>query len=247
MRLNPEVRALCQRARRPTISLLVGLGFIAPASAFVVAEQQENGDSVTTFVSEPAFEEMAQARDAVASAWRERILHRERARVAAQYASRFRISPELAHDIHWAATRERIDPHLAFKLVRVESSFRSTAISPVGAVGLTQVMPATADWLIPGTSVEDLMEPRFNLRVGFKYLRKLLDTYGGNAELALVAYNRGPGVVDALLDQGFDPDNGYSELVMTGDATRHQEFIQAKVAAAEARTVAAEADRRGKS
>jgi soluble lytic murein transglycosylase-like protein len=91
------------------------------------------------------------------------------------------------------------------------------------------------------------MEPRFNLRVGFKYLRKLLDTYGGNAELALVAYNRGPGVVDALLDQGFDPDNGYSELVMTGDATRHQEFIQAKVAAAEARTVAAEADRRGKS
>jgi soluble lytic murein transglycosylase-like protein len=243
MRLIPEVRALCQRARRPTISLLVGLGFIAPASAFVVTGQDHPASAVMV----PAeSEEVAQARDAVAAAWRERTLYRERSRVAAQYASRFRIPADLALDIHWAATKERIDPHLAFKLVRVESSFRSTAVSPVGAIGLTQVMPATADWLIPGTSVEDLMEPRFNLRVGFRYLRKLLDTYGGDAHLALLAYNRGPGVVDALLDQGFDPDNGYGDFVLTGDATRHQEFIAAKAAAAESQA-ATEPERRGKS
>jgi soluble lytic murein transglycosylase-like protein len=245
MRLVPEVRALCQRARRPTISFLVGLGFIAPASAFVVAGRDQADAAVFSPVT--VSEEEAQARDAVAAAWRERTLTRERTRVAAQYASRFRIPADLALDIHWAATKERIDPHLAFKLVRVESSFRSKAVSPVGAIGLTQVMPATAAWLIPGTSVDDLMEPRFNLRVGFRYLRKLLDTYGGDAHLALLAYNRGPGVVDALLDQGFDPDNGYGELVLTGDATRHQEFIAAKAAAAEAQAVAAEVERRGKS
>lgn len=246
MRLVPEVRALCKRARRPTISVLVGLGFIAPASAFVVAGQDQASSAFT-----PAFvsEEAGQAHDAVTAAWRERTLYRERSRVAAQYATRFRIPADLALDIHWAATKERIDPHLAFKLVRVESSFRSGAVSPVGAVGLTQVMPATAEWLMPGTSVEDLLQPRFNLRVGFRYLRKLLDTYGGDAHLALLAYNRGPGVVDALLDQGFDPDNGYGEFVMTGDATRHQEFIAAKAAAAEAKalTQEAEAERRGKS
>ncbi|MGH7500959.1 MAG: lytic transglycosylase domain-containing protein [Longimicrobiales bacterium] len=219
---------------------------MAPASAFVMVEQQDGSPTSVTAFAEPVSAEMAQAQDAVAAAWRDRTVHRERTRVAAQYARRFRIPADLALDIHWAATKEHIDPHLAFKLVRVESSFRSTAVSPVGAVGLTQVMPATADWLIPGTSAEDLMEARFNLRVGFRYLRKLLDTYGGNAHLALLAYNRGPGVVDALLDQGFDPDNGYGEFVLTGDGTRHQEFIKAKAAAVDG-SGATDIARRGKS
>lgn len=230
MRNTPEVRALWQRARRPTISILVGLGFIAPASAFVVSSDRDEPIEV---VAEPAAEELAQAVDAVAAAWRERIVHRDRLKAAAQFAKRFRIPLDLADDIHWAATKERIDPGLAFRLVNAESSFRPEAVSSVGAVGLTQVMPATAEWLFPGTSREELFEPRFNLRVGFRYLRQLLDTYG-DAQLALVAYNRGPGVVNSLLDNGFDPDNGYGEMVLTGDRTRHLEFVHAKAAAAEA-------------
>jgi soluble lytic murein transglycosylase-like protein len=247
MRLIPEVRALCQRARRPTMSILAGLAFIAPASAFIVAGPWEDEEPVVVEAEAAAEEspELAQARDAVATAWRERVLDRERARISAQYVKRFRIPADLAEDIHWAATKERIDPHLAFRLVNAESSFRPSAVSSVGAVGLTQVMPSTANWLIPGTRAEDLLQPRFNLRVGFRYLRKLLDTYKGDAHLALLAYNRGPGIVDALIDGGQDPDNGYGELVLTGDRTRHQQFIQAKAAAAAASAV--EEEKRGQS
>ncbi len=230
MRLNPEVWALVRQVRRPTLTVLAGVMLIAPWSLVPAGERPVAPAAEVEMADAVAPEAMAQARDAVASAWRDRILYRERARVAEQYASRFRIPIGLAEDIHWAAQKERIDPHLAFRLVRAESSFRTTAVSPVGAVGLTQVMPATANWLVPGTAGEDLLDARFNLRIGFRYLRKLMDMYG-DAELALLAYNRGPGVVDSMLDEGLDPDNGYSEMVLTGDRTRHQEHIAAQAAA----------------
>ena len=76
-----------------------------------------------------------------------------------------------------AATRERIDPQLAFRLVSVESSFRSYAVSPVGAVGLTQVMPETANWLFPGTRKEDLLVDKNDLQKTF-VLRRILNPMG---------------------------------------------------------------------
>jgi soluble lytic murein transglycosylase-like protein len=202
-----------------------------------VQEQQEHTTNAV------AAEAQQQARDAVSMAWRQSILDRDRVKQSGQYAARFNIPVGLADDIHWAAKQERIDPHLAFRLVRAESSFRSGAVSPVGALGLTQVMPATGRWLFPGSDREDLMEPRFNLRVGFRYLRRLLDTYG-DPNLALLAYNRGPARVDSLISAGADPANGYTEMVLTGDHTRHAEFVAARREASEA---TAEASRRGKS
>jgi len=221
---------LYRNARRPAIRILTGLSMMAAAGA-VLAFTHDSKPRMT--VTEQQLEvAAAQARDAVATAWRQGVLDRERVRVSAQYAARCRIPLDLADDIHWAAKKERIDPSLAFRLIRVESAFRTTAVSPKGAVGLTQVKPSTARWLFPGTSRDDLMEPRFNARVGFRYLRRLLDTYG-DPHLALVAYNRGPARVDSLLSAGIDPGNGYAEAVLTGDRTKHTAFVAARRAAAE--------------
>lgn len=91
-----------------------------------------------------------------------------------------------------SARRYELDALLLAALVEAESSFLPDAVSPVGAVGLTQVMPATARWLgQPG----DLKDPTANLEVGARYLRQLLDRFDGDLELALAAYNAGPTAV----------------------------------------------------
>jgi soluble lytic murein transglycosylase-like protein len=130
------------------------------------------------------------------------------------FALRYRISGDLAREIHDAAREEGIDPDLAFRLVRVESMFNPRARSPVGALGLTQLMPGTARWFDRSLTREGILEPRTNLRVGFRYLHRLIDKYGGNLELALLAYNRGDGAVDRDLARGRDPENGYSRRVL---------------------------------
>jgi soluble lytic murein transglycosylase-like protein len=222
----PEVRALCRRARRPTIRIAIAAAMIAPAGAFMARAQVAGwNEEPVEAVEEPVQE---QARDAVAQAWRERALEREREKLSAQFAELFEIPFDLAHQIHGAALEEKIDPALAFRLVRAESSFRPMAVSPVGALGLTQLMPSTARWLEPGTTRTQLLEPRTNLRVGFRYLRQLLDRYEGDERLALTAYNRGPGTVNSLLRRGRDPGNGYAELVLTGRSEKHVSLMNAK-------------------
>jgi soluble lytic murein transglycosylase-like protein len=126
----------------------------------------------------------------------------------------YRVSREMAEDIYDAAIEAGVDPDLAFGLVKAESSFSNRATSHVGAVGLTQLMPRTAAWMEPGTTTRDLRDQRTNLRVGFRYLSYLMDKYKGDADLALLAYNRGPGTVDRVLRQGGNPANGYVEMVL---------------------------------
>ena len=137
-----------------------------------------------------------------------------RQRVVEEYARRYGISVELAAAIERAARAEKLDPELAFRLVRVESAFRADAESHVGALGLTQVMPATARELQPGITRREMLERDTNLRLGFRYLKELLAVYDGDEEEALTAYNRGPGTVARIRRQGGDPANGYSELVL---------------------------------
>jgi hypothetical protein len=135
-----------------------------------------------------------------------------------EQSSRNRIPTDLATAIHDIAVSEGVDPALAFSLVRVESAFTRRAVSSAGAVGLTQVMPSTAFWLQPGLSYNDLFEPNTNLRLGFRYLRMMLEQYHGDLHLALLAYNRGPNRVDDILRSGGDPANGYARLVRAGAA-----------------------------
>jgi hypothetical protein len=124
---------------------------------------------------------------------------------------------ELAETIYDLALEEEIDPEIAFGMVRTESEFKNQATSHVGAIGLTQLMPATARWMKKDVTVADLRDSKTNLSIGFKYLRDLINKYDGDTELALLAYNRGPGTVDRVLKRGGNPDNGYAKAVITGE------------------------------
>jgi soluble lytic murein transglycosylase-like protein len=94
--------------------------------------------------------------------------------------------------IREAAERHRLDALLVASVVWAESRFAPRAVSPRGAVGLMQVMPATAALY----GVGNLRDPRENVDVGSRYLASLLDLYGGDLTLALAAYNAGPAMVE---------------------------------------------------
>jgi hypothetical protein len=132
------------------------------------------------------------------------------------YSSRFGIPANLAGHIIEASTAEGIDPELAFRLVKLESDFNPRATSSVGAVGLTQVMLPTARYYQHNLTREQLYEPQTNLRIGFRYLRGLIDQYHGNAKLALLVYNRGEVAVNNALHAGLDPSNGYDRIITRG-------------------------------
>lgn len=137
----------------------------------------------------------------------------------ARYALSYGVSLQLASEIEHAAIAEGIDPELGFRLVRVESEFREDAVSSAGAIGLTQLMPATAASLQPGITREEIFVRRTNLHLGFRYLRWLLSVYDGDVREALHAYNRGPGTVDRLRALGEDPANGYAERILRAPGT----------------------------
>jgi soluble lytic murein transglycosylase-like protein len=107
-------------------------------------------------------------------------------------ASRNATSPYIIMEVFRAADKVGLDREVALGLVREESSFRPGVVSEAGAVGLAQVMPATAAYFMPD---RDTMSMRDNLVVGFSYLLMLYDRYG-DMHTALVAYNVGPGRVD---------------------------------------------------
>lgn len=130
------------------------------------------------------------------------------------YSAKYGISADLAATIEEIALAERIDPALAFQLVQVESEFNPRAVSPVGAIGFTQLMPETASGLSPGITRSEIFERETNLRLGFRFLRIMIDKYRGDVHLALLAYNRGPTRVDSLLQAGVNPDNGYARRVL---------------------------------
>jgi soluble lytic murein transglycosylase-like protein len=132
------------------------------------------------------------------------------------FSSRFAIPADLATSIYDIALAEGIEPELAFRLVRVESEFNERATSPVGAIGLTQVMPATARYFEKAITRDRLYRRDVNLRIGFRYLRTLIREYKGNVQLALLVYNRGPAAVTSSREQGLDPSNGYDRVVMRG-------------------------------
>ncbi|HEX3868534.1 MAG TPA: lytic transglycosylase domain-containing protein [Gemmatimonadaceae bacterium] len=139
----------------------------------------------------------------------------ERANAIIRFSTAYGVNAAVATSVLDASLREGIDPDLAFRLVRLESDFDARAVSKTGAVGLMQIMPGTAK-LFERVSRDELLDPPTNLRVGFRYLRTLLDRYDGDVRLALLAYNRGEDAVGRDLRAGVNPGNGYDRFVMRG-------------------------------
>jgi soluble lytic murein transglycosylase-like protein len=137
-----------------------------------------------------------------------------------EYSRRYQVAADLSAAIYDIALSEGIDPSLGFRLVRVESNFIIKARSNKNAIGYTQIRPATARFYAPEITEEKLFDRETNLRLGFRFLKDLLRRYNSNLELALLAYNRGPGTVDQIVADGGDPTNGYEQAVLHGYQTK---------------------------
>ncbi len=115
----------------------------------------------------------------------------------------FDIFPEykaVKHHLREAATANQIDYELLQAVIATESGFNADAVSPSGATGLMQLMPATAaNFGVRGDKknsiTQKLTNPGLNIRTGSRYLRYLLDLFPGQTDLALAAYNAGEGTV----------------------------------------------------
>ena len=170
--------------RIPVLAVLAALGIAAPASAQIYSWRDASGTLVLSN-SKPAtgVEVRSYGTPKADSVRTTRVASSDR---PYQFSDRFDAI------INEHSRLNGIRPDLVRAVVQVESAFNPTARSPVGAMGLMQLMPATARQF----GVSNPFNPIDNVRAGVKYLRELLDRYQNNEELALAAYNAGPAAVD---------------------------------------------------
>lgn len=182
--------------------LLVGLGGVSTLLAPRAAEIDVATDSAT----------LTTVRAQLADANREL----ERAHQILEFSGRYSITGDLAAQIYDIAVAEGIPAAIGFQLVKVESQFQNTAQSTASAIGLTQLRLGTARAYDATVNPSDLMNPTVNLRLGFRYLKDLMERFDNNVALALEAYNKGPTFVAAEQDQGRDVEGRYSKAVIGG-------------------------------
>lgn len=142
----------------------------------------------------------------------------------------------LAYPVYYAdlvlplAEQYGYDPLLQFALLRQESLFESFISSSVGAQGLSQVMPATGDYIAgrlawPNYETADLLRPDVSLAFGAYYLAEQLQTFDGDVSVALAAYNAGPGNAARWLDTAGHDHDRYLETINFGETRAYLERI----------------------
>ena len=126
--------------------------------------------------------------------------------------------PQVAATIVRDANMRGIDPNLVIAVIHIESRGNTYALSPVGAMGMMQIMPSTGEELaaqldIPWRGSQTLFDPVLNVRMGIAYLEQLESRYG-SMKTALAAYNWGPGRIDSRLRHGVALPVVYSGSVL---------------------------------
>lgn len=130
------------------------------------------------------------------------------------------------------AAKNNLDPYLVASLIRQESEFNPSAISYANAYGLMQLLPAVGKAMAREEGLSrfqtfQLLDPETNIRLGTRYLRQMLDRFGGVQEYALAAYNAGDSrVVDW---QSAGPYSGIDEFVESIPFTQTREYVEAIV------------------
>jgi hypothetical protein len=184
-----------RRDRRKGVRLLgfglLCLGIAAPASAQIYSWHDANGNLVVSNRRQNGAPEAQSHSVPTAPVAPKTDTVRATRYVAPE---RIRVFDDLISE---HSKNHGIRADLVRAVVQVESAFDPRAKSPKGALGLMQLMPSTARLY----SVMDAFNPAENIRGGVAYLRSLLDRYQNNEELALAAYNAGPGAVDKYSQQ----------------------------------------------
>jgi soluble lytic murein transglycosylase len=125
---------------------------------------------------------------------------------------------QVARTIAVESRRHGLDPALVLAVIHVESRYDAYAVSPVGAMGLMQILPTTGEELAAKEGIvwrgpQTLFDPIVNVRLGVAYLKELTARYG-NTAMALAAYNWGPGHIDRRLRRGTPMPTVYPALVL---------------------------------
>ncbi len=214
-----------QTAKRRMIVLLscLALGLTSFASPIDRAEGQLTADDprgTWHHVASVTPEKPGCPVDSAASFDRESAVAR-----AAEYfhSHRSRMTDAEIHQVAEAvvdcARHNELDPDLVVAVIHVESRGNTYALSPVGAMGLMQIMPPTGEELanelgIQWVGAKLLFEPEVNVRLGVTYLRQLQERFG-SWSTALAAYNWGPGQISRRIRTGVALPVGYSTSVLT--------------------------------
>ncbi|KJS33258.1 MAG: hypothetical protein VR64_03260 [Desulfatitalea sp. BRH_c12] len=127
-------------------------------------------------------------------------------------------SARIARSIDRAAAKYDLSSGLIRSVIEAESNFRVRAVSPAGALGLMQLMPATAREL----GVDDAFNVEQNIDGGARYLRRMLDMFGQDLKKALSAYNAGPArVMRYGADVPFRETRAYVQKVLSSAKSHH--------------------------
>ncbi len=139
------------------------------------------------------------------------LIQRRHESVSSSYCLRLIFPSAFSDSIQRYASEQGLDPILMFSLIKQESAFNEEAHSSAGALGLMQLMPATANDTDPTTASPELLKSENNIRVGTLYFKKLLTRFNGNIALAVAGYNAGPNAVQRWLKE--NPKRGMTEFI----------------------------------